>query len=283
MEPGKRSVMAEGTALFRAAHQLIDDDPKILQDPLALAVLGVTAEKIEADRERLSKPYLKQARTLAVMRSRYTEDELAASIDRGITQYVVLGAGLDTSPYRSGHAAERLNTFEVDHPATQRWKLERLRKAGIRTRENLKHVAIDFERESLADGLERNGFDRGQPAFFSWLGVLYYLRHESVLETFRYVAGTANGSEIVMDFMVDDASLDAARRESVRKASAYVASIGEPWLTRYSSDELAGILRDIGFSQVTYFSNELATERYLKDRSDGLSLDPLIQMMAAIV
>ena len=283
MEPGKRSVMAEGTALFRAAHQLIDDDPKILRDPLALTVLGTTAEEIEADREQHSRPYSRQMRTLTVMRSRYTEDELAASRSRGVTQYVVLGAGLDTSPYRGGHTAEHWRTFEIDHPETQRWKLDCLREAGIRTPDNLTHVAIDFERESLADGLERNGFDRSQPTFFSWLGVMYYLQQESALATFRCIAGLPSGSQVVLDFMLDDASLDEDRRESVRKASQYVASIGEPWLTRYSPEELEASLRDIGFSQVTYFSNELANQRYLKNRSDGLSLNPLIQMMSAIV
>ena len=282
MEPGKRSIMAEGTALFRAAHQVIDDDPKILPDPLAMTLLGKHTEDIEADSERHSKPYLIQARTLTVMRSRYTEDELAASIGRGITQYVILGAGLDTSPYRSGHAAEKLWTFEVDHPDTQRWKLERLKKAGIPIRENLRHVAIDFERQSLAEGLEQSGFEPNQATFFSWLGVMYYLQRDSALDTFRYVAGRPAGSQVVLDFMLDDASLDADRRESVRKASEYVAGIGEPWLTRYSPAALEQTLRDIGFSEVTYFSNALATERYLSGRSDGLSLDDLIQMMSAI-
>ena len=112
---------------------------------------------------------------------------------------------------------------------------------------------------------------------------MYYLHQESVLETFRYVAGTAPGGQIVLDFMLDDASFDETKQISIQKASAYVASIGEPWLTRYSAEELAEILRNIGFSKVTYFSNELATEPYLQDRSDGLSLDPFIQMMGAIV
>ena len=283
MEPGKPSLMAEGTALFRAAHQIIDDDPKILSDPLALTILGTTAEEIEADRDRLSRPYLVQARTLTVMRSRYTEDQLTTSMSRGVTQYVVLGAGLDTSPYRGSHLAGPLSIYEIDHPDTQRWKLECLGKACIETPGNLKHVAIDFERETLADGLARSGFDRDQPTFFSWLGVMYYLRRESALSTFRYIADLPAGSQVVLDFMLDDASLDEARRESVRKASEYVESIGEPWLTRYSATELEKVLRDIGFNQVTYFSNELATDRYLAGRSDDLSLDPLIQMMSAAV
>jgi methyltransferase (TIGR00027 family) len=281
MKPGKPSQMAEGTALFRAAHQVIDDDPKILLDPLAPVILGTTAEEINADRERHSQPYLVQARTLTVMRSRYTEDELAASIHRGVTQYVVLGAGLDTSPYRAGHAAEKLSVYEIDHPDTQQWKLNCLAEAGIATPRNLKHVAIDFERETLADGLARSGFDRTQPTFFSWLGVMYYLKRESAMATFRYIASLPPGSQVVLDFMLDDASLDEDKRESVRKASQYVASISEPWLTRHSPEELERILHEIGFREVTYFSNELATERYLKDRSDGLSLDPLIQMMSS--
>jgi len=283
MQPGKRSQMAVGTALFRAAHQLLDEDPKILADPLALPILGADPKDVEANRERHSKPYLIKARTLAVMRSRYTDDELAASIERGVTQYVVLGAGLDTSPYRPGHVAEKLQTFEIDHPDTQQWKLERLRAAKIRTRENVRHVPIDFERQSLGEGLEQNGFDRNQPAFFSWLGVIYYLQRESGLETFRYIAALPAGSQVVLDFMLDDTSLDETRRESVRKASDYVASIGEPWLTRYAPDDLEQTLHDIGFSETTFFSNDLATERYLKGRSDGLSLDSLIQMMSAIV
>jgi methyltransferase (TIGR00027 family) len=280
MKPGKPSQMAEGTALFRAAHQVIDDDPKVLLDPLAPVILGTTAGEISAERERHSQPYLVQARTLTVMRSRYTEDELAASMHRGVTQYVVLGAGLDTSPYRAGHVAEKLSVFEIDHPDTQKWKLHCLAKAGIATPRNLRHVAIDFERDTLADGLARSGFDRTQPTFFSWLGVMYYLKQESAMATFRYIASLPTGSQVVLDFMLDDASLDEDKRESVRKASQYVASIGEPWLTRYSPEDLERTLHDIGFREVTYFSNEHATERYLKDRSDGLSLDPLIQMMS---
>jgi methyltransferase (TIGR00027 family) len=283
MEPGKRSQMAEGTALFRAAHQLLDDDPKILVDPLALPVLGANAADIEANRDRHSKPFMVQNRTLAVMRSRFTEDELAASIGRGVTQYVVLGAGLDTSPYRPGHVAGQLCTFEIDHPDTQRWKLARLRAAGIPSRDNLRHVPIDFERQSLGEGLEQSGFDRSQPAFFSWLGVMYYLQEKSALDTFRYIAGLPPGSQVVLDFMLDDASLDEARRASVRRAIDYLETIGEPWLTRCAPGTLEQTLREIGFREATWFSNELATARYLEGRSDGLSLDPLIQMMSAIV
>jgi methyltransferase (TIGR00027 family) len=284
MEKGKRSYMAEGVALFRAAHQFVDADPKILVDPLAVSMLGDDAEsRIKSDIEWHSRPYLVKARTLAVMRSRYTEDELSKAIDRGVTQYVILGAGLDTSPYRPGHPAERLTTFEIDHPDTQRWKLERLRKAGIETRSNLRHIPLDFECQTLAGELEANGFDREQPAFFSWLGVIYYLERESVLNTFRYIGGLAPSSQLVLDFVLDDASLDETQREGIRRITAFVEKQSEPWLTRFGPAELVDVLRDAGFSDVTWFSHELATERYLKDRSDGLMLAVAIQMMSACV
>jgi len=284
MEPGKHSYMAEGTALLRAAHQVVDNDPKILLDPLALTLLGPdTEKKIMADHERHARRHLVKARTLTVMRSRYTEDELATAIDRGVTQYVILGAGLDTSAYRDGHPAENLSTYEVDHPDTQQWKLERIRAAGIRTRDNLRYVPVDFERQSLAYGLAQSGFDRSQPTFFSWLGVVYYLKRDSVLDTFRYVAGTAPGSQLVFDFVLDDASLDETERAAVRKISAFAETQGEPWLTRFGPAELENALRDAGFSEASWFGNDLATERYLKDRSDDLALDIAIQMMGAIV
>ena len=131
--------MAEQTALFRAAHQVLDNDPKILLDPLAVTLLGKETEtRINAQRELYTKPYIVKARTFAIMRSRFTEDELSAAIDRGVRQYVILGAGLDTSPYRAGHPSEKINTYEIDHPDTQRWKLDRLAQAQIPIRENLR-------------------------------------------------------------------------------------------------------------------------------------------------
>jgi len=284
MELGKYSYMAEATALFRAAHQLFDDDPKILDDPLAFTLLGPDTEQtLYAELERHSSWHAKRARTLAVVRSRYTEDQLAAAIDRGVTQYVILGAGLDTSPYRPGHPGETARTYEVDHPDTQAWKLERLAEAGIEIRANLMHIAVDFERQSLLDGLTAHGFDMTQPAFFSWLGVIYYLHPEASIETCRQVASCVPGSQLVLDFVVSDAVLTRSEREAVEKITAFVKTRGEPWLSRFSPDELETLLRDVGFGEVDYFSRERATATYLKDRTDGLSLDPAIQLMSAVV
>ena len=276
--------MAEQTALFRAAHQVLDNDPKILLDPLAVTLLGKETEtRINAQRELYTKPYIVKARTFAIMRSRFTEDELSAAIDRGVRQYVILGAGLDTSPYRAGHPSEKINTYEIDHPDTQRWKLDRLAKAQIPVRDNLRYVAIDFEHQSLIEGLEESEFDFTQPTFFSWLGVTYYLRPESVRSIFRQISTSAPSSQLIFDFVVDDSELDEDGRKDVATISMYAEKAQEPWLSRYSSRQLQDILRQDGFNEVFYFSHELASARYLKDRSDGLAIHPAIQMMSAIV
>jgi len=276
--------MAESSAYLRAVHMSVDGEPKILEDPLAATLLGPgLPDKIAADRKRLAIPPLVKARALIIMRSRFAEDELVAAIGRGVTQYVILGAGLDTSPYRSGHPAQRVRTFEVDHPDTQRWKLERLRSAGIRIRDDLHHVPVDFEKDSLAERLVSCGFDHGAPAFFSWLGVSYYLRRDSVLDIFRYVSTLPAPSQIVFDFVLDESELNETERNAMKSITEYVKRYGEPWLCQFGPTELQQTLRKIGFSKTFHFSHALATRRYFEGRSDGLHLDFTTQIMSAIV
>ncbi|MGI9341374.1 MAG: class I SAM-dependent methyltransferase, partial [Gammaproteobacteria bacterium] len=267
-----------------AAHQLFDDEPKLLEDPLAVTLLGdELAQQLRSARERHSSWYMKKARTLAILRSRFTEERLRDALARGVTQYVILGAGLDTSPYRPGHPGESLTTFEIDHPDTQRWKLDRLREAGVDVRDNLHHMTIDFERQSLLDGLVANGFDAAQPTFFSWLGVIYYLRPDVVADTFRQIASCAPGSGLVIDFVVSDDDLSPDEQATVAKVEAFAASQGEPWLTRVSPAALQALLSEAGFGNVEYVSRDAATAMYLTGRTDDLSLDASIQLMSAIV
>ncbi len=284
METGKHSRMAEGSAYLRAVHMVLDGQPKILEDPLAATLLGPGfTDRLEGDRERLATAPLVKARSLICMRSRFAEDELKAAIGRGVGQYVLLGAGLDTSPYRPGHPAQGVHTFEVDHPDTQRWKLERLRAADVSFSERLHHVAVDFEKDSLGERLVACGFDRKRPAFFSWLGVSYYLNRESVLEVFRFVAGLPPSSQIVFDFVMDDAELNETERQAMRSITAFVQRFGEPWLCRFGPADLQQTLRGLGFSHTGHFSHALATRRYFEGRDDGLYLDFTTQMMSAIV
>ena len=284
METGKHSHMAEGSAYLRAVHMSIDGEPKILEDPLAAKLLEPGLDdRITADHERLSMPGLIKARSLVAVRSRFAEDELAAAIGRGVTQYVILGAGLDTSPYRDDHPSQHVRTFEVDHPDTQRWKLEKLDNAGIQVADNVRFVAVDFEKDSLAERLVAGGFDNNAPTFFSWLGVTYYLHREAILDIFRYVAHLPSPSQLVFDFIIGDAELNKTERAAMKAIVEFVKEYREPWISLFEPMELQKMLNDSGFDKTFHFNHDLATKKYLEGRADGLYLDFSTQMMSAIV
>ena len=166
MDQGKASVTALGSAVARAIHQLVDDDPKVFLDPVAVRLVESSAPgAVEAGMSRARG-------AVAVIRSRFAEDELAIAAMQGIDQYVILGAGLDTFAYRQPQYAGALHIYEVDHPATQAWKRECLAKADIPLPSNLSWVPVDFECQTLPEQLAAAGFDGSHPAVFSWLGVM---------------------------------------------------------------------------------------------------------------
>src|SRR5262249_28473810 len=177
-----------------------------------------------------------------------------------------------------------LEVYEVDHPASQAWKRERVAELGIETPAKLHYVPIDFERETLAKGLEAGGGNRNATAFFSWLGGIQYLTPEAALQTLREVAGvTATGSELVFEFIVPPATLSKEEGALVTTLAARAAEVGEPWLSFFEPRDLETYLRQIGFGQVDHFGPEQATERYLLGRTDGLRLPAYFRMIKARV
>jgi methyltransferase (TIGR00027 family) len=199
-------------------------------------------------------------------RSRFAEDSLEAAVARGVRQYVILGAGLDSFAYRNPFSAGGLRVFEVDHPATQAWKRDRLREAGVEVPGPLTFAPVDFEKETLADGLARAGFAADVPSFFSWLGVTVYLTRSAVMATLAYVASrTAPGSEIVFTFLEDS---DASERASSIRDRA--RAHGEEWLSFFEPADLALSLRRLGFTVVEHFDAAGVNRRYFGDRRDGL-------------
>jgi methyltransferase (TIGR00027 family) len=262
------SSTAMRVAELRAAHQLIDDEPKILNDPVVLRLLGQEVlEKIRAHPDVLAAPWLMGMRSHVLLRSRYTEDRLG---EAGIDQFVVLGAGYDTFAYRQPAWAQKLRIFEVDHPASQRSKRELLAAKRIEIPSNVEFVSIDFEHVSLRDGLSASSLDFTRPAFFSCLGVLVYLTEEAAYEVFRVVASFPKTSEIVFTFSQPDSALDAteaARREVLANAAG---SLGEPWRTHFDRHELVTRLTKMGFSEVRILDPRDAQARYFAGRTDGL-------------
>src|SRR3954471_21505467 len=190
MDQGKASVTALGSAVSRAIHQLVDDDPKVILDPVAVRLVESSAPgAIKPGMKKYNPPERKASRARAVIRNRFAEDELAIAAMQGIDQYVILGAGLDTFAYRQPQYAGALHIYEVDHPATQAWKRECLAKADIPLPSNLSWVPVDFECQTLPEQLAAAGFDGSRPAVFSWLGVMQYLTLTAVDETLGFVAG----------------------------------------------------------------------------------------------
>lgn len=279
MEEGRPSKTALGAAIYRAAHQLLDN-PKIFDDPLALRIIGTNAESaLRANLWRFQRSRF--LRTFIVLRSRYAEDELARAIQRGVRQYVILGAGLDTYSYRNPSPGSRLRIFEVDHPSTQSWKRVRLREAEIAIPDSLTFTPVDFEQQTLTDGLNRVGFRAEEPAFFSMLGVVVYLTKAAVMETFKFVASRPAGSEIVFDYGLLPSMLSESQRSARQLRASRVSAIGEPWITYFDPVSLAHDLHGIGFKQVEDFGPEKAKDRYFKDRTDGLRVGGSSRLMKA--
>jgi methyltransferase (TIGR00027 family) len=277
MQEGKFSRTAHRVALRRAAHQILDE-PRIFDDPLAVRIAGAKAAQFSAD-QREQHPFGRAFRAFMAVRSRYAEDELGKAVGHGVTQYVVLGAGLDTFAYRNPHAS--LRVFEVDHPATQEWKRERLHAAGIAIPASLTFVPVDFERQTLRAGLEQSGLDFSAAAFFSWLGVTPYLTRQACMATLGLVAGMPAGSGIAFDFAVDPKLLDLKQRLALWALSARVAAAGEPFQLFFKPDELELDLKGLGFHEVEILAASQINVRYFGARTDGLRVGGSIGRLAS--
>jgi methyltransferase (TIGR00027 family) len=220
---------------------------KIFADPLARTILGKEAHTIIE--EEAADPSRRPMRLFIVARSRFAEDCLSAAVSRGVRQAVILGAGLDTFSLRNPHARLDLHVFEVDHPATQAWKRERLAQEGLAVPALLTFAPVDFEQQSLADGLRAAGFQSDRPAFFHWLGVVPYLTRDAISATFSFIVGVPE-SEVVFDYSEPLENYPPERRANVAAVGARVAAIGEPWLSHFDPAELSRELHARGFGEL---------------------------------
>jgi methyltransferase (TIGR00027 family) len=266
MQAQERSRTALAAAFHRATHQVLEHG-RIFTDPLALRILGIDAETLTREDQR--HPSRRRMRIFIAARTRFAEDALAAAVERGVRQLVILGAGLDTYAYR-GACRHRLRIFEVDHPATQAWKHQRLAEAAIPLPPCLTFAPIDFERETLAKGLEAAGFNPTEQTFFTWLGVLPYLTEEAVGSTLAFIAKLPNGVHVVFDYSDPPASLPADWRASHEKRAAHVAEFGEPFLSYFESEKLRAKLIDLGFTEVEDLGPPQIAARYSPNRVRSL-------------
>jgi methyltransferase (TIGR00027 family) len=243
------------------------EHPRILDDPIAVPLLGPGFTR---DMERASHTVARDFRAFMATRSRYAEDRLAGAVVKGVAQYVILGAGLDTFPYRNPFPA--LRVFEVDFPATQAWKREMLAEAGIDLPGNLTFVPLDFEHKALAEGLVEAGFDAGSAAFFGWLGVVPYLTLEAFRATLSAIAQLPAGSAVSFDYALAPETLSRVGRKAFDALAGRVAAAGEPFQLFFTPQTLETELRRAGFHRIEQLDSDHLNEIYFKDRADGLKL-----------
>lgn len=276
---------AQGVTFLRAAHQLLDTPPLVLEDPVALRLIGPEGERqIAGDPARFQTPLVRGVRAHVVLRSRFAEDRLAAAVKRGATQCVILGAGFDTFAFRQPEWARSLRVIEVDQPASQALKREQLAAAGVVTPANVSFVSIDFERESLRDGLSRHGISLAEPTFFSWLGVTVYLTESAVDAVLETVVEYPAGTEIVLTFAQPRAPAVVVSDVENRPTLAdLAANVGEPWQSYFKLDELERKLRSIGFVAIQFLTSEEAQRLYFTGRMDGLSAPSRTSIVSALV
>ena len=269
MENGRASKTALGVAIRRAAHQLIDKPP-VLDDPIAMRLVGDGYPRLM---ERAMHPVGRDFRGFMAARSRYTEDRLAEAAACGVTQYVVLGAGLDTFAYRNPFPD--LRVFEVDFPATQIWKRTMLAEASISLPANLVFVALDFEHQTLAEGLREAGLDLERPVFFGWLGVVPYLTLDAFRATLSVVAQMPSRSAVTFDYAIAPETLSPIGRIAFDRLSERVAAAGEPFQLFFTPEDIEAELLGLGFRRVEQVDSERLNDLYFRDRADGLKLSPL--------
>jgi methyltransferase (TIGR00027 family) len=220
--------------------------------------------------ERASHTVARDFRAFMATRSRYAEDRLADAVAKGVAQYVILGAGLDTFAYRNPFAA--LRVFEVDFPATQVWKREMLAEAGIALPGNLTFVPLDFEHKALAEGLAEAGFDAGSAAFFGWLGVVPYLTLDAFRATLNAIAQLPAGSAVSFDYALAPETLSPVGRKAFDALAGRVAAAGEPFQLFFTPQTLEAELCRAGFHRIEQLDSDHLNELYFKDRADGLKL-----------
>jgi methyltransferase (TIGR00027 family) len=263
METGLPSRTALAAAAHRAAHQLLEHG-RIFADPLALKILG--PEAVALARESSDRPHSRGMRLYIAARTRMAEDALEDAVAAGTRQLVVLGAGLDTYAYR-GAARDRLRIFEVDHPATQAWKRERLNESGIALPPALTFAPGDFERQTLAEVLSRAGHDPAIPTFFTWLGVVPYLAIDTVWSTLECIASSQARVHAVFDYMEPADSLSPGAQAVRAERAARVAALGEAWVSQFQPHALAAGLAAIGLTVVEDLGPRELMQRYLREAS----------------
>lgn len=270
--PDKKLVAPENTAvrvaLWRALHVEADAAPHVFEDEIGLKLVAPA----EGWRKRPDmSPFTRSFRASIVARARFIEDLLKEQFDRGVNQYVILGAGLDTFAQRQKDLASRMQVFEIDQPGPQTWKRQRLVELGFGIPPTLHFVPVDFEAgDAWFEKLTEAGFNLKRPAVVASTGVSMYLTKEAIMATLRHVATLASGSTFAMSFLLPVECADVDVRPGIERAIAGAKANGTPFISFFKPEEIVTLAREARFKNVQHVSAAALGDLYFSKRTDGL-------------
>lgn len=256
-------------ALWRALHVQVDSPPHVLEDEVGLKLAA--SDEGWRNRQDMHPEWTRGFRAAIVARSRFVEDLVAEQASRGVGQYVILGAGLDTFAQRRPEIASRLRVFEVDRLGPQQWKRQRLIELGYGIPSFLHMVPVDLEAgASWWEGVAAAGLDRKEPAIVASTGVSMYLTKDAIAATLRQIATLAPGSTFAMTFMLPVDLLEPDDRHTFEWAQKGAAASGTPFATSFAPTEMLALARDAGFKDAQHVAGTTLAQRYFAGRADGL-------------
>ena len=267
-------------ALWRAMHVQVDPPPHVLEDEIGMRLAAPDAgwrHRPDMDSHATS-----GYRAAIVARARFIEDLVAEQAGRGVVQYVILGAGLDTFAQRQPEIAERLRVFEVDRPGPQEWKRRRLIELGYGIPGWLRLVPVDFESGgSWWDRLPTAGFDAGQPTVVASTGVSMYLTKDANEATLRRLASLAPGSTLIMTFQLPLELLEEEDRLGRQSAEKGARAEGMPFISSFAPPDMLALAREAGFAHAGHVSAAMLNQRYFAGRTDGLRMSTAEDLLVA--
>lgn len=265
-------------ALWRALHLRVDPAPHVLEDDIGRLLADPGKDWLS---DPSMNPVRSRVRASMVARARFIEDLALEQAGHGVTQYVILGAGLDSFAQRRPDAG--LTIFEIDQPGTQAWKRQRLMDLGFGVPDRLRLVPVDFEAgPSWRKALEAAGFDAGQPAIVAATGLSMYLTHEAVAALLRDAAMLAKGSTLAMTFQLPTDLLEPDERPQRAMTLKGAEAMGTPFISFFTPLEITGMARDAGFRDARHVSTADMTVRYFAGRTDGLRPSSAEEMLVAV-
>lgn len=254
------------TALWRALHTQIDEKPLVFEDSVGLELVSPQ----DGWQQRPDMKFTKRIRASIVARARFIEDFIIEQSGKGISQYIILGAGLDTFAQRQPEVASKLQIFEIDQPGTLNWKQSRLIELGYHIPEFLHFIPVNFETTSWWDKLLQTNFDVNKPAVIVCTGVMLYLTKDAIIDTLSRIKSLAAGSKLAITFNLPLELVDEEDKPLIEMSLKGARASGTPMISFFSTDEILNIAGEVGFKHPKTISTKDMEQLYFANRTDGL-------------